>query len=214
MRIANDMNKIYLLLLLLILILLYNIFIQDINIPKNISKHINIPIIKDFSPTQETFSNFIPSSDSNYLSHSLSNIFKNSDLNTKEYPNVEIKPGNLLFNHNKFLPECCFYYSQYSSDKGCPCITPEQQYYLSRRGLNRTSDAFQKEKGYINKFFSPTMAFKNKDVFKEHNTNYVKSNKFSNVTDKQKQAFLSKTDLDKYKIPTQNKNVYNPSIID
>tara|TARA_B110001452_G_scaffold224588_1_gene198224 strand:- start:3303 stop:3896 length:594 start_codon:yes stop_codon:yes gene_type:complete len=95
------------------------------------------------------------------VAHNLGQIFKNSELNLDEYPNVEIKPGQQIFQDNKFLPECCLYYSQYSTDKGCPCITPEQQQYLSRRGLNKAG--FEKnESDYKNVFFSPTMALKGK----------------------------------------------------
>ena len=56
------------------------------------------------------------------------------------------------------------YYSHYSSDKGCACITPEQQNYLQRRGTNRTHELFIHEKDLKNMFFSPTNTFKgNKD---------------------------------------------------
>ena len=86
----------------------------------------------------------------------------NPEFNLNSYPNVEVKPGQLFLQNNKFLPECCFYYSDYSTDKGCPCITPEQQYYLQRRGLNRDKNCFLKETNdYANLFFSPTLAFKN-----------------------------------------------------
>ena len=73
-----------------------------------------------------------------------------------------VPPNNLfIWADNKFLPECCFYYSDYSTDKGCPCITPEQQYYLQRRGLNRDKNCFLKETNdYANVFFSPTSVFK------------------------------------------------------
>ena len=95
------------------------------------------------------------------IAHNLGSIFKNSELNLNAYPNVEIKPGQRLFQDNKFLPECCFYHSQYSTDKGCPCITPGQQYYLQRRGLNKHPDSFiQDNKDYKNLFFSPSMALK------------------------------------------------------
>ena len=96
------------------------------------------------------------------LKNNLTNIFKNPEFNLNSYPNVEVKPGQLFLQNNKFLPECCFYYSDYSTDKGCPCITPEQQYYLQRRGLNRDKNCFLKETNdYANLFFSPTLAFKN-----------------------------------------------------
>jgi len=96
------------------------------------------------------------------LKTNLTSIFKNHEFNLNEYPNVEVKPGQLFLQNNKFLPECCFYYNDYSTDKGCPCITPEQQYYLQRRGLNRDKNSFLKESSdYTNLVFSPTLAFKN-----------------------------------------------------
>ena len=95
------------------------------------------------------------------LKYNLTNIFKNPEFNLNEYPNVKIQPGKLFLQNNKFLPECCFYYNDYSTDKGCPCITPEQQYYLQRRGLNRDKNCFLKETNdYANIFFSPTSVFK------------------------------------------------------
>lgn len=106
----------------------------------------------------ETMTNYKTTED---LKHNLTNIFKNPEFNLNEYPNVEIQPGKLFLQNNKFLPECCFYYSDYSTDKGCPCITPEQQYYLQRRGLNRDKNCFLKETNdYANIFFSPTSVFK------------------------------------------------------
>ena len=67
------------------------------------------------------------------------------------------------------------YYSHYSSDKGCPCITPEQQNYLQRRGTNRSSESFIHEFDLKNMFFSPTNTLKgNKDeIFLNHDT-YIK----------------------------------------
>ena len=106
----------------------------------------------------ETMTNYKTTED---LKHNLTNIFKNPEFNLNEYPNLEIQPGKLFLQNNKFLPECCFYYSDYSTDKGCPCITPEQQYYLQRRGLNRDKNCFLKETNdYANIFFSPTSVFK------------------------------------------------------
>ena len=109
------------------------------------------------------------------LINKLSNIFKGEKYNLGEYPNVEIKEGDILFKDNKFLPECCMYYSDYSSDRGCPCITPEQQNYLQRRGLNRSKDSFIHEYDLKNLFFFSTNSFKgNKDdIFIKHNT-YIK----------------------------------------
>ncbi len=107
----------------------------------------------------ESMTNYKSSKD---LKTNLTSIFKNHEFNLNEYPNVEVKPGQLFLQNNKFLPECCFYYNDYSTDKGCPCITPEQQYYLQRRGLNRDKNSFLKESSdYTNLVFSPTLAFKN-----------------------------------------------------
>ena len=122
----------------------------------------------------------------NKFNSTLGEVFKKHELNLNEYPNVKIKPGDLLFKNNKFLPECCYYYSQYSSGKGCPCITPEQQYYLQRRGLNKDEDSFiQESKDYKNLFFSPGNTFKGKESFIKNNTyiNKVESNNYSNINE-------------------------------
>ena len=42
----------------------------------------------------------------------------------------------LLFNENKFSPDCCP--SDYSNSEGCLCAAPEQIKYLNERGGNRT----------------------------------------------------------------------------
>jgi hypothetical protein len=42
----------------------------------------------------------------------------------------------LLFEKNKFSPECCP--SPYSNGDGCVCASPEQMQYLNERGGNRT----------------------------------------------------------------------------
>ena len=57
------------------------------------------------------------------------------------------------------------------------CITPEQQNYLQRRGLNRTHESFIHEYDLKNMFFSPTNTFKslNDEIFLKHNT-YIKKN--------------------------------------
>ena len=68
-----------------------------------------------------------------------------------------------MINDNKFLPECCLYNDQYSSDKGCPCITPEQQYYLQRRGINKHKDdifSYNSNNDYKNIYFSPSLGLK------------------------------------------------------
>ena len=119
------------------------------------------------------YSEFVSSEN---MPNNLGQIFKKAELNLNQYPNVEIKPGQQLFNDNKFLPECCMYYSDYSTDKGCPCITPEQQYHLQRRGGNRDKSNFVNEKNMKNVFFSPTNALKGKkeEVFIKHDIHYKK----------------------------------------
>jgi hypothetical protein len=131
-----------------------------------------------FSLLKENFTNFEPS---NNLPFHLGSIFKHSATNFKDYPNVEIKPDKPLFSNNKFLPECCLYNSEYSSDRGCPCVTPEQQYYLQRRGVNKHKNDFIHDKNdYKNVFFSPTLAIKgekfpfNPMVNKEYNIHFQK----------------------------------------
>lgn len=47
--------------------------------------------------------------------------------------------SKLIFNTNKFKPECCP--SPYSTSTGCVCMTSEQIKYLNTRGGNRTTDS-------------------------------------------------------------------------
>ena len=131
-----------------------------------------------FSLLKENFTNFEPS---NNIPFHLGSIFKHDASNFKDYPNVEIEPTKPLLNNNKFLPECCLYNSEYSSDRGCPCITPEQQYYLQRRGINKHKNDFIYDKNdYKNVFFSPTLAIKgekfpfNPMVDKDYNIHFQK----------------------------------------
>lgn len=131
-----------------------------------------------FSLIKENFINFEPS---NNIPFHLGSIFKHGSSNFKDYPNVEIDVNKPLFNNNKFLPECCLYNSEYSSDRGCPCITPDQQYYLQRRGINKHKNDFIHDKNdYKNVFFSPTLAIKgekfpfNPMVDKDYNVYFEK----------------------------------------
>jgi len=122
-----------------------------------------------------------------------SQIFKNTGLNLKSYNNVAIDPSKPLLENNKFLPECCLYNSEYSTSKGCACITPTQQEYLRRRGTNKSASSFiQQDTTYNNLFFSPTLAIKGDPIpFHKNNTHYIvdfadltssKINEFANLT--------------------------------
>lgn len=124
-----------------------------------------------------------------------SHVFKNSGLNLKSYNNVAIDPSKPLLENNKFLPECCLYNSEYSTSKGCACITPTQQEYLRRRGTNKSASSFiQTDNNYTNLFFSPTLAIQGDPIpFNKNNTNYIldfenlsseKINEFANLTNK------------------------------
>ena len=112
---------------------------------------------------------------SNNTIASLIKVFKHPELNLKSYTNVKIDPTKVLFEDNKFLPECCFYNSEYSTSKGCPCITGDQQDYLSARGTNKSHISFiQTNNDYKNKFFSPTLAFQGADdPFKTNEEHYI-----------------------------------------
>ena len=134
-------------------------------------------IKKYINKNDENFNNLNLNNYEENLSNSISEIFKKDKYNLGEYPNVEVKGGDLFLKNNKFLPECCMYNSNYSSTGGCPCITPEQQTYLQRRGLNRKdeSESFINDLDLKNLFFSPTNTLKgNKDeIFLKHDT-YIK----------------------------------------
>jgi hypothetical protein len=124
-----------------------------------------------------------------------SQIFKNTGLNLKSYNDVAIDPRKSLLENNKFLPECCLYNSEYSTSKGCACITPTQQEYLRRRGTNKSASSFiQEDITYNNLFFSPTLAIKGDPIpFNKNDTRYIvdfadltsaKINEFANLTNK------------------------------
>ncbi len=145
-----------------------------------LQKEIESPLglIKKYTnKNSENFNNLYLNNYEENIVGSISEIYKKDKYNLGEYPNVEVKGGQELFKHNKFLPECCMYYSHYSSDKGCPCITPEQQNYLQRRGTNRSSESFIHESDLKNMFFSPTNTLKGikDEIFLKHDT-YIKKN--------------------------------------
>ena len=52
------------------------------------------------------------------------------EIKKSSYNNVTIDPAKVFLQDNKFLPECCLYNSEYSTSKGCACITPQQENYL------------------------------------------------------------------------------------
>jgi len=145
--------------------------------------------------TKLDYSNFDTSKNNLSYNPLYSHIFKNSGLNLKSYNNVAIDPSKPLLENNKFLPECCLYNSEYSTSKGCACITPTQQEYLRRRGTNKSVSSFiQKDTKYNNLFFSPTLAIKGDPIpFHKNDTHYIvdytdltssKINEFANLTNK------------------------------
>jgi hypothetical protein len=145
--------------------------------------------------TKLDYTNFDTSYNNLYYNPLYSNVFKNTGLNLKSYNNVAIDPSKPLLENNKFLPECCLYNSEYSTSKGCACITPTQQEYLRRRGTNKSASSFiQDNSSYNNLFFSPTLAIKGDPIpFNKNTTRYIvdfadltstKINEFANLTNK------------------------------
>jgi hypothetical protein len=145
--------------------------------------------------TKLDYSNFDTSYNNLYYNPLYSQVFKNTGLNLKSYNNVAIDPRKPLLENNKFLPECCLYNSEYSTSKGCACITPTQQEYLRRRGTNKSASSFiQEDTTYNNLFFSPTLAIKGDPIpFNKNDTRYIvdfadltsaKINEFANLTNK------------------------------
>jgi hypothetical protein len=145
--------------------------------------------------TKLDYSNFDTSKNNLYYNRLYSQVFKNTGLNLKSYNNVAINPSKPLLENNKFLPECCLYNSEYSTSKGCACITPTQQEYLRRRGTNKSASSFiQADTKYNNLFFSPTLAIKGDPIpFNKNDMHYIvdfadltstKINEFANLTNK------------------------------
>lgn len=145
--------------------------------------------------TKLDYTNFDTSYNTLYYNPLYSHVFKNTGLNLKSYNNVAINPSKPLLENNKFLPECCLYNSEYSTSKGCACITPTQQEYLRRRGTNKSASSFiQEDTTYNNLFFSPTLAIKGDPIpFHKNDTTYIvdfadltseKINEFANLTNK------------------------------
>lgn len=126
----------------------------------------------------ENYNNFLSiSSVEDYYDNTkeLSKVFKHPELNLNSYNDVTIDPAKVFLQDNKFLPECCFYNSEYSTSKGCACITPQQENYLLARGTNKSHISFIEENNdYKNIYFSPTLALQeNKTPFQKHTTNYI-----------------------------------------
>jgi hypothetical protein len=126
----------------------------------------------------ENYNNFLSTSSVEHYydnTRELSNVFKHPELNLNSYNDVTIDPAKVFLQDNKFLPECCFYNSEYSTSKGCACITPQQENYLLARGTNKSHISFIEENNdYKNIYFSPTLALQeNKTPFQKHTTNYI-----------------------------------------
>ena len=144
----------------------------------------------------ETYENlFEPTSNT---VHNLSNVFKNPELNLQSYNNVKIDPGESLLQKNKFLPECCFYNSEYSTSKGCACITPQQQDYLRSRATNKSKSSFiQESTDYKNLYFSPTIALKGENSpFQKHDDKYILD--YKPLTSEKINEFNKLTNLSSY----------------
>jgi hypothetical protein len=148
-----------------------------------------------FIKSKEHFSSFDTSYNNLSYNPLYSHVFKNTGLNLTSYNNVAIDPAKPLLENNKFLPECCLYNSEYSTSKGCACITPTQQEYLRRRGTNKSASSFiQDDTRYTNLFFSPTLAIQGDAIpFNKNDTSYIidfkdlnsdKINEFANLTNK------------------------------
>ena len=176
--------------IILSVIYLYNWFN---NINKNNEKS---KIIENFNNNLQ-YTIFEPSSNT---VHSLSSVFKNPEFNLQSYNNVKIDPGESLLQKNKFLPECCFYNSEYSTSKGCACITPQQQEYLRSRGSNKSKISFiQESNDYKNLYFSPAMALKGNNLpFQKQEEKYIID--YKPLTSEKINEFNKLTNLSSYGI--------------
>ena len=157
-------NKIFLILLLLIIIFIRPI-LAIFTYLKIISQKTYKSITSTMNPV-EPYKNFSSFTENN-VKDSISSIFKYNSLNynLNSYPNVEISASHNFFEDNKFLPECCRYNNEYSSSSGCPCITPEQYFYLENRtnSIQRDDNTPQ---------FSPTNNFKKSNIILDNSTDY------------------------------------------
>ena len=152
-------------------------YLENIN---NINNKFNYSFLNS---KKENMTNFDPSS---AFYDSLGSIFKHNNMNFNEFPYVKITPNEPLFINNKILPECCLYNNEYSTDKGCPCISPDQQYYLKRRGINKDKNNYNvnlnnnnNNNNNSNLYFSPSLAIKGEDfpfnplTSEKYNINYI-----------------------------------------
>ena len=157
---------------------------------KYILKHENSCLSENFNNVLDS-SVFEPSN--NNISQ-YSNVFKYPELNLKSYNNVEIVPGKVLLENNKFLPECCLYNTEYSTSKGCACITPDQQDYLRTRAKN---NSFSEEYDYKNLYFSPTLGIQGDKIpFIKNDEKYIID--YEPLTDTKKSEFSKLTNMSSY----------------
>tara|TARA_A100001015_G_scaffold139189_1_gene154271 strand:- start:170 stop:784 length:615 start_codon:yes stop_codon:yes gene_type:complete len=196
----SDINKINILLVFLIIILIFFICFSKntINL-KSLSK-LN-ESYKNLNNNNLNTSNFDSS-----VASSLGNIFKYGDLNMNSYPNIKnhliqsqatfkTRP---LFEDNKILPECCLYYSQYSTTHGCPCVTPDQEKYLKMRASNKHKTSFlDNNKDYKNMFYSITSALKGNSFPFNENLD-ISYNSFYTLTDASINEFYTYTNNSSY----------------
>ena len=110
---------------------LYKLFLDTFNLSQESSEEI-LEKTSDETP-EEKYNGTLSEKTKEGFDNIFSKLEKNI-INFDVYPNIEEKPHHLIFNKNKFTPECCVLNYEYSSSDGCPCITPEQQYYLQYRG--------------------------------------------------------------------------------
>jgi hypothetical protein len=137
----------------------------------------------------ENYNNFLSSSSVEHYYDNIkemSKVFKHPELNLNSYNNVVIDPTKVFLQDNKFLPECCLYNSDYSTSKGCACISDKQQTYLLARGTNKSKISFIEENNpYKNIYFSPTLAIQeNTNPFNKHDLHFITGYGALNVENK------------------------------
>lgn len=150
------MEKVILLLsLILIIFILYNIFIScllcekenfekldDIgyNISDNDALGLNLKgSIYDLQFTNNSNASTLQDEikklrENKNNTNTKNNIYKDLEVNIKANKNALPLNSVSFFQDTIFKPECCP--SQYSSSKGCACMTPEKMKFLSSRGGN------------------------------------------------------------------------------